>query len=168
MAKTICAWCGDVLHDGSGPISHGICPACSASLLSDQKGNLGRYLDLLNGPVALVDGDVTVLAANGQLRRLLNKAAAELQDLKAGEVFNCAHALLAGGCGKSASCSSCVIRSSVTGTLASGESVIAAPATLIHPSGEEMRLRISTERFGAASLLQIDGLAGAAGKQESD
>jgi len=26
--QTICAWCGKVLKEGEGDISHGICPAC--------------------------------------------------------------------------------------------------------------------------------------------
>lgn len=27
--KTICAWCGEVLRDGDGPVSHGICGPCA-------------------------------------------------------------------------------------------------------------------------------------------
>ena len=168
MGKTICAWCGELLHDGLWPISHGICPACSASLLSDQKPNLGRYLDLLDGPVALVDGDATLLAANGNLRRLLNKESGELLDRKVGEVFACAHALLPGGCGQTTYCSHCVIRTSVTETLASGTSVIAAAATLSHASGDELTLRVNTERLGKAVFLRIDGLPGAGGKRAAD
>lgn len=33
--KTICAWCGHVLHMGAddAPVSHGICSACAKNLL---------------------------------------------------------------------------------------------------------------------------------------
>jgi len=27
--RVVCAWCGDVTVDGTGPVSHGICPGCS-------------------------------------------------------------------------------------------------------------------------------------------
>ena len=27
--RVVCAWCGDVMSDGTGPVSHGICPGCS-------------------------------------------------------------------------------------------------------------------------------------------
>jgi hypothetical protein len=30
--RVVCAWCGDVLADGSGPVSHGICPSCSLTV----------------------------------------------------------------------------------------------------------------------------------------
>ncbi len=29
--KLICAWCGAIIKDGPGPISHGICDPCAAS-----------------------------------------------------------------------------------------------------------------------------------------
>ena len=28
--KTVCAWCGLVLKDGTEPVSHGICVKCNA------------------------------------------------------------------------------------------------------------------------------------------
>lgn len=27
--KVVCAWCGKVLVEGSGPVSHGICAECA-------------------------------------------------------------------------------------------------------------------------------------------
>lgn len=33
--KVICAWCRVVLRDGNLPISHGICPTCSAKLAAE-------------------------------------------------------------------------------------------------------------------------------------
>lgn len=32
--KTVCAWCGAVIHDGPGvPVSHGICAPCRERVL---------------------------------------------------------------------------------------------------------------------------------------
>ena len=30
--RIVCAWCGVVMSDASGPVSHGICPSCSLSV----------------------------------------------------------------------------------------------------------------------------------------
>ena len=30
--RVVCAWCGVVLSDASGPVSHGICPSCSLTV----------------------------------------------------------------------------------------------------------------------------------------
>jgi hypothetical protein len=27
--RVVCAWCGEVLSDAAGPVSHGICASCS-------------------------------------------------------------------------------------------------------------------------------------------
>ena len=30
----ICAWCEDVIEEGFGPVSHGMCPSCHADFLA--------------------------------------------------------------------------------------------------------------------------------------
>lgn len=30
--RVVCAWCGLILSDASGPVSHGICPNCSIAV----------------------------------------------------------------------------------------------------------------------------------------
>ncbi len=30
--RVVCAWCGVVLSDAAGPVSHGICPSCSLTM----------------------------------------------------------------------------------------------------------------------------------------
>jgi hypothetical protein len=32
LPPSVCAWCGLILREGVGPISHGICPACVARI----------------------------------------------------------------------------------------------------------------------------------------
>jgi hypothetical protein len=38
--KTLCAWCGYVMAEGSsaGPVSHGICGPCAAIVLGEMEG----------------------------------------------------------------------------------------------------------------------------------
>jgi hypothetical protein len=33
--KTICAWCGKLLRDGHGPVSHGICETCAKKVMEE-------------------------------------------------------------------------------------------------------------------------------------
>jgi|GEM_PF-5330406 len=30
--RVVCAWCGDVLADAAGPVSHGICASCAMTV----------------------------------------------------------------------------------------------------------------------------------------
>jgi hypothetical protein len=32
-----CAWCGIVMREGRGPVSHGMCPECAATWLTGMK-----------------------------------------------------------------------------------------------------------------------------------
>ncbi len=35
--KTVCAWCGALIHAGpTTPVSHGLCPPCSAKLVNTE------------------------------------------------------------------------------------------------------------------------------------
>lgn len=34
MQKVICAWCQRVLHDGTVPPTHSICPSCQRAVLA--------------------------------------------------------------------------------------------------------------------------------------
>lgn len=154
---TICAWCGSLLEEGSGPVSHGICPSCSEGLLSQQRANLRRYLDLFDEPVALVDGEAAVVAAGRGLGTLVNRDPEELTRLTPGELLDCASATDAGGCGSDRSCESCGLRSAVRSTFQSGEPIVRAVATVRQRVGGELRFAVTTERFGNAVLLRLDG-----------
>ncbi len=166
MAKTICAWCGDLLDGGPGAISHGLCPSCSKGLLSEQRSNLGRFLELFDDPILLIDGEREVLAGNGSLRRLLGTEDGQLENHTFGELFGCLHALPPHACGDDEPCAECAVRASVAKTLATGQGVIGAAAALSRAGGEELRLRFTTERVGEALFLRIDGIAGAAGMRK--
>ena len=32
--RVICAWCEEVMEEGIGPVSHGMCPACHTAFLA--------------------------------------------------------------------------------------------------------------------------------------
>lgn len=34
--KVVCAWCGQTMAEGRGPVSHGICPPCGARWEADE------------------------------------------------------------------------------------------------------------------------------------
>jgi hypothetical protein len=36
--RVACAWCGEVIEEGSGPVSHGMCPKCHAAFLATMPG----------------------------------------------------------------------------------------------------------------------------------
>ncbi len=33
-----CAWCGEIIKDGPGPVSHGMCPGCGTKFLAAMPG----------------------------------------------------------------------------------------------------------------------------------
>ena len=36
--RVACAWCGDVMEEGPGPVSHGMCPKCRIAFLAKMQG----------------------------------------------------------------------------------------------------------------------------------
>jgi len=160
--KVLCAWCGTVLQDGEAegrPISHGICGACSSNIEFQEGVKLRKYLDSLELPVLAVDSDVVVKIANGKALALLGKNAEAVGGKRGGNVFECEHARLPGGCGRKLHCSGCAIRRTVTETWQTGKPAVSVPAILNHAATagkEAISLRISTEKIGEMVFLRID------------
>jgi hypothetical protein len=124
---------------------------------------LVQYLDGLRAPVAVVDPDGVVQAANTQLCELVNQDLSSIRGRLGGDVFECEYAVLPEGCGHTAHCSGCTIRRAVTETLRTGRSQEQIPASLQKGSPGRARpveLLISTERVGSHVLLRIDMLDG--------
>ena len=73
-------------------------------------------------PTVVVDGDVRVLLANREARKMLGHAGDGSQLLlrRGGDVLHCLNAEGPGGCGRQAACSGCVIRRSVTRAVETG------------------------------------------------
>ncbi|MBI3565198.1 MAG: PAS domain-containing protein [Elusimicrobia bacterium] len=165
-ALKVCAWCRKTLGTseeefrGSFPVTHGICPECSARLLESVSLSAVReFLESLGAPVLLVDDDVRVLVANTAACDLLGRERSEVERLKGGDVIQCVHADLPGGCGQSVHCRSCTIRNSVRKTFETGLPVRRAPAypdVYLRDGVKTLSLRVSTERVGGAILLRIE------------
>jgi PAS domain-containing protein len=163
--KRVCAWCGknlgtafsDVHSDAL--ITHGICDECAFHLRAQVGMPLRDFLDGLGVPVLLLDSDGNVKTANKNVRQFLKKDLALIEGYKGGDVFECRHATLPGGCGKTAHCSGCAIRRTVMDTFRSGKSQQKVRAYLDRetPDGSQpLRLLISSERVQDVVLLRID------------
>jgi hypothetical protein len=163
----VCAWCGKTLGTvfsgvhSDALITHGICDECAFHLCAQVGMPFRDFLDGLGlgVPVLLLDSDGNVKTANKAVRQFLKKALPLIEGYKGGNVFECAHATLPGGCGKTVHCSGCTIRRTVMDTLNSGKSHEKVPAYLYRetPDGSQsLRLLISTEKVQDVVLLRID------------
>jgi PAS domain-containing protein len=165
----VCSRCGETLDSAVGEacrdfvVSRGLCHECSRHLLALRGMPLLDYLDGLRAPVAVVDSDGVLRAANRQLCELVGKDLSSVRGNRGGDVFECAYAGLPGGCGRTSHCSGCTIRRAVTETLTTGVSRDRVPASLQEGSPGRARpieLLISTERVGNHVLLRIDMMGG--------
>jgi hypothetical protein len=86
---------------------------------------LRTILDAMPSAVFLVDRDVRILDANRAARNLIRSTRQTSQEpLRAGEALHCLHAFdHSEGCGRSADCGDCVIRSAVQEALAGQHSL---------------------------------------------
>lgn len=163
--QRICGWCGKDLGEiKTGPdseylISHGICDECAFHLVAEVGMPLREYLDHLEAPVMVVDGDGVVKTANKPAQTLLQKELPDIEGYQGGVVFECVHSTEPGGCGETIHCSGCTIRRTVMETLNTGNNHLRVPAyldckTKVGVCG--IHYLISTEKFGAVVLLRVD------------
>lgn len=165
--EIVCAWCGRELTHSEGEEapscgllrSHGICEDCLESLVSGGGQPLQEFLDSLGFPVTVVSGNVEVLAANHSARILAGKNGDDVVGRLLGEVFECVHSRLPGGCGRTIHCSGCAIRRTTTDTYLTGRAHRRVPATFTF-GPEEVALThdffLSTEKVGQRVLLVIE------------
>lgn len=163
--KKQCAWCGsEMVGDPQAEpqlITHGICDGCRESLLSDLGTPLQQFIDSLPVPVLVAEEDVVVQAANTSARGLLGKTPEAIRGRLGGDVFDCAHAQLPEGCGRTIHCSGCTIRNTVTDTFSTGTPHVRVPATLKRGTvddPENVQLYITTERVQGRVILKVEGL----------
>ena len=163
----ICAWCNADITPKTDPapeqklISHGICPGCARSLLASQGVALQEFLDGLAAPVVLVDASVRITALNQAARIALETSHERAQHQSFGQVFDCSHARVPGGCGKLFHCSGCAIRTAVETTHVTGNPQSNVPATLVRgsDSAADASLLVSTFKSGGVVALRVEGLA---------
>ena len=165
--KRVCSWCGKNLGElasdshSKETITHGLCDECAHHIFAQTGMELVEYLDGLNEPVVVVDGEGTVKSANQQARTLLKKDLPDIEGYRGGEVFECKHSKQPEGCGNTIHCSGCVIRKTVMDTFETGKSYLKMPASLNHQTRDgEARVcyLISTEKVAGVVLLRIDSV----------
>lgn len=126
--KTRCAYCGQWFPDKppfeSDTVSHTICGACLDYFAAQWDGQrLGEYLDRYPFPVLVCDDDGRVLAINARSERELGIGNRQSIGLLGGELMECVHARLPGGCGATIHCPACTLRGTITHTYQTGEPI---------------------------------------------
>ena len=162
--KQVCAWCGIQLSRndsrGENDISYGICLPCANSVIIDVPNQLRDFLDQISVPVVLLNYEGVIKTANEKACAMLGKDLSRIEENLGGDVFECAYALLPGGCGRTYHCSGCVIRNTVMSTHETGQPNYRVPATMKQNTTEnpqEIKYLISTEKFKSYVILKIHG-----------
>lgn len=165
--KMTCAWCHEniELDDNSmgesteEMISHGICHKCQDNIKFQKGGSLQDYIETLDVPILATDAEGKVVAVNRPGEAFVEKGRNTICGHFLGDVFECAHARLPEGCGRTIHCSGCAIRQSIRSTLATGQSCINVPATLKFESdikNAKIDFVITTMKVLGIILLRID------------
>jgi PAS domain-containing protein len=145
----VCAYCRKTISDDragrSCDVSHGMCPSCADHYERLWKGMpLSEYLDTIDRPVMMVNGDGAVVAVNQKLAGFLGRDRAELRGLLGGEAMACVHSRLPEGCGKTVHCRECTVRRAVESVARSGKPLENVPSYLDTKDGR-VNLRISVK-----------------------
>jgi len=143
-------------------VSHGICSDCSSMLRPQFGMSIDRYIDTLPVPVLATEvynGRIIVKAANEPACKAVGKELREVVQHLAGNVFECDHARLPEGCGRTMHCSGCAIRRSVMTTFETGEPQGMVPATLSRFAPDAptvVAMTITTVKIGDLVVLRVD------------
>ncbi len=171
--KRICAWCKVALgsfhlkEDSLIDIpeeTHGICQNCSASFISNGRGqDFLDYIDSLPTNILVVDENARAIHANTMNLLALGKDLSEVRDKLGGVIFNCEYSHLPGGCGNTLHCPQCVIRNAVIGTMSDSQprSDIRADLYQRQPDGNNVWFSVifSTEKAGSVVLMRINAIS---------
>jgi len=163
--RQVCAWCGKEMgtrledDESRKTITHGICDSCAYHIIAQAGMPLQEFLDGLQTPVLVVNGDGIVETANVQACGMLQRDQSQIAGQKGGNVFECAYAQLPQGCGNTIHCTGCTIRRTVMHSHETGQSHTRVPAVLNWEHADETRqipFLISTEKVQDVVLLRID------------
>ena len=156
--RLICSYCRRVIradpHARVTDVSHGMCEPCAIYFDRLWAGMpVDEYIDGLEQPVLLTDGDGRVLAMNAKLADLLGADRKASRGLTAGEAFACVHSRLPEGCGQGVHCRECAVRRTVETVARTGKEQVRVPAYLDVAAGR-IDLRI-TARPAKAGIVQV-------------
>lgn len=117
-----------------------------------------NFLDSLEEPVLLMNGEVQVYMANKAAREKLNLKLPRISTPWCGEFLECANHSELECCGTTPRCKACVLRNSVARTFEKGEPVDGALAYLdvLSPAGMKRKwFLVNTQFMAGAVLLKI-------------
>lgn len=161
--ERVCSWCQQ--HMGSLPeaghgTTHGICPICRFHIYASRGMEIHEYLEGLEFPILLVDGEGTVSSANRAARQMMGKDFDRINGLPPGNIFECPHSYLPGGCGNTEHCKKCGIRGALVETMKTGvgrDSVwVELAQRQVNGAERTLALRVSTETQQGVVMLRIE------------
>ena len=120
---------------------------------------LADLLAMLDFPVVVTDGAMTIRLVNQTAMQILGKSAWQLEGSTVGMAIECRHVGGKGECGASAHCAGCVLRRSISDTNADGqprygEYMQYDVATA--DGAKARRIKFSTTKMGDAVALAIE------------
>jgi len=119
---------------------------------------LREFINRFEFPILVVNSNVEATQANDKALDLLGKHSTDVGGALAGNIMECAHARLPGGCGRTVHCKGCAIRNSVTETYKTGKLLIDVDAyqDIRTPKGTRRTLfKVSTVKQSESVLLRI-------------
>jgi PAS domain-containing protein len=138
-----------------------MCPDCRDFMKKNTRGrSLEEFLDELPVPVLALKDDAVILTINKEAASILGKSVESVRGLRGGDIIECPHSRLAGGCGNTVHCTGCAIRRTVEYTYVTGKPVVEIPALQDVNQGGKLKkveFRISTLKRGDVVLLRVDG-----------
>lgn len=162
--KTVCAWCKTVMIEDNSPdaaVSHGICPDCMRGMLGDSKLILTEFLNSIEVPILVTDGQRSVQQANHAAERMLGKTVCNMKDSRIGVVIECIHAGIMGECGVSPYCAGCALRRCINDTYDDGRpryGEYSQHKVVTKDGTKARRFRYSTSKVGDAVAIAIEGV----------
>lgn len=156
--RVICSYCRRVIradaHARVTDVSHGMCEPCALYFGRLWEGMpLDEYIDGLEQPVLLTDGDGRVIAMNAKLAELLGTSRKACRGLTAGEAFACVHSRLPEGCGQGVHCRDCAVRRTVETVARKGKAQERVRAYIDVDAGR-IDLRV-TARAAKSGVVQV-------------
>jgi hypothetical protein len=159
----ICSYCHAVI-DQKPPmadqrISHGMCADCLDHFVRQIEGqSLDQYLEGFDTPVLISDETGRIAGINSPASEMLGKPGSEIIGFLGGEVFECDHARLPEGCGKTVHCAVCTIRIAVQDTLKTRKAQRLKPVW-IQRNHEKVEMIISTDYVDGIVRIVIEALS---------
>lgn len=153
--KTLCAWCGLVIRDGSLPVSHGICVSCRDRFFKCAGVPLQTFIDSFDFPVLVLGGSLQPVAVNKSGEEASHRSAQIQAPETLGDIVECEHSRLPEGCGRTVHCSGCVLRKTLEHTNNTGDPASLVPAT-ISTDSSDIRLYISTIKVDGRIFVKLE------------